>query len=68
MALSQQQLFKVAELTFSQLADIPSFIPHQYILFPIYIVMLSVVEPESVVALVQKLISGTSSSRSNAPT
>ncbi len=25
---SQRQLFKVAELTFSQLTDIPSFIPH----------------------------------------
>jgi len=28
MMQSQQQLFKVAELAFSQLADIPSFIPH----------------------------------------
>ncbi len=28
--LSQQQLFKVAELTFSQLADIPSFIPQEF--------------------------------------
>jgi hypothetical protein len=25
---SQRQLFKVVELAFSQLADIPSFIPH----------------------------------------
>jgi hypothetical protein len=28
MTLSQWQLFKVAELTFLQLADIPSFTPH----------------------------------------
>jgi hypothetical protein len=34
--LSQWQLFKVAELTFSQLADIPSFIPHSLLRLDVY--------------------------------
>jgi hypothetical protein len=36
MMSSQQQLLKVAELAFSQLADIPSFIRHLFVSYKVY--------------------------------
>jgi hypothetical protein len=43
MTFSQRQLFKVAMLTFSQLTDIPSFIPHEChkLAFQLSVIMLN---------------------------
>ncbi len=46
---SQQQLFKVAELAFSHLADILSFIPHKLFLIILVLQCLIVISPSKLI-------------------